>query len=828
MDLDMELELAAAAARAKRNRKGDPLKGIGLINTGIARGIDTMAGPLNRGVNAVLGTELSETPTADLFAAGDVAMREPEGMAGRAVVGAGEAASYLVPATGLMRAAMGGAGTMAQAGQTLAAPFINAPKATIAGEMAAGAGLNIAGDLSDQATGGNALARSLAEVAGGVAGGLGVSGLARGASALAPYTPIALVARGIKSAALPFTRSGGRIIAEDGVRRMAADPDRAADILLRDENVGNLTPAQQTGEPGLMALERGFAERSPALAESLQGGVAQSRQALDSAAREGAQGRTAQDTRAFFEERIKRHETFLTGLLDRAQQRADAALRDVEPRGRPMAHSEFIRGEVDRAFEVAGRQEQQKWSRVPRTVEIQTSQARAALRSALEETTDVSADSIPGKALKFLGDGDSAFGDTVTMSRLHRLYSEMRKAQREAMAQAVPDEFRARQARGIADAILQDIEATNPQNAANLLADARAFSAQMNETFGRYDVGALTSVARSGADRVQEGLTLDATMGAMGNRGALAVDNIRRAIGASGDRSLTDYLRDAFTRGVVRGDQIDIPRAEAFVSNNRELIDRFPDGFKPAMERAISAARTAGRRGEQVADALKVLGDRNAPGQVGFVNAKAGQEVAKTIFDADNPSRAARALVTAAQREGTGDAYLGLKGGVVDEVISRAMKGDRLTGDALFRQINDPQVMGILRAVLPPEELSRLRVVATQLRKLDTWESVTPEAFENAPNALVSTFLQVQAAKAGRAVGTGTIQVPGMFVKRVRDIMSRVAVDHADALLHEAMRDPKMLAALLTGPGSSRAQIRRAEEAFTTWATGTLAASGEE
>jgi hypothetical protein len=62
----------------------------------------------------------------------------------------------------------------------------------------------------------------------------------------------------------------------------------------------------------------------------------------------------------------------------------------------------------------------------------------------------------------------------------------------------------------------------------------------------------------------------------------------------------------------------------------------------------------------------------------------------------------------------------------------------------------------------------------------------------------------------------------------VRDIMSRVAVDHADALLHEAMRDPKMLAALLTGPGSSRAQIRRAEEAFTTWATGTLAASGEE
>lgn len=825
-------KLAAIASKLRpKQSASDPLRGIGLINTGIARGVDSIAGPLNRGVNAVLGTELSETPMRDTFGMTGVATREPEGMAGRALVGAGEAASYLVPFMGAANTLAKGAGVTAGVANTIRAPFINAPVSAMTSEMAAGAGASALGDVADSYSGGNPLVRAGAEVLGGVAGGLGTAGVMSGIRAIPTFSPAVAAARGVKAAAAPFTRSGARVIAEDAVRRMAADPDRAADRLLDEANVGNLTPAQQTGEPGLMALERGYAERDPRLAERLTQGVAASRQTLDATAREGAQGRTASDTRRFFQERVEKHTKFLDALVKRAEKRAKEALKEVEPKGRPMALSEQVRGELDRAFDVARNAEQQKWSRVPKEVEVPTSQARAALQAAVEETTDVSADSIPGKALRFLGKDPGAFGDTVTMARLHRLYSEMRRASREAMAQNVPDEFRARQATRIADAILMDIQAAEGAGgqAAKLLADARAYSEGMNRTFGQDTVGKLMASQRTGADRIPERLSLDATVGAMGNKGALAVDDIRRATrGGAADRAMADYMRNQFADAVVRGDKIDLPRAETFVRNNPELIARFPDGFQPAMNRAIDAARTAVRRSSQFDDILKVLGDRNAPGQIGFLNAKAGQEVAKAIFEAENPSAQARAIARAAGRDQTGDALLGLKGGVIDEVIRRATTGDRLRGDSLARVLDDPEVQRVLAATLSPQERSALRVVANQARKIDTWESVAPETIENAPNTMVATFLQIQAAKAGRAMGTGTIQTPGIFVSRVRNLLDRVFVDHADALIHEAIRDPKMLAALLTGPGSKRAQIQKAEQTITNWAVGTLSATGEE
>ncbi len=804
----------------------DLLRPIGLINTGIAGVFDGMAGPLNRGVNAALGTNLSETPTADAFGMTGVATRQPETMGERALVGAGGAAGMLVPATGVMRAAQGGAGLMAGAGRTLSAPFINAPKATIAAEMAAGAGASALGDMSDEYTDGNPLARGAAEVLGGGIAGLGTAALGSGVRAATNVAPVVMAARGVRAAVAPFTGRGAQIIAEDSVRRMAADPDRAADRLLLEDNVGNLTPAQQTGEPGLMALERGFAERDPRLAEGLTQRVGQSRQELDASAREGAQGRTSRDTRDFFKERIERHTKFLDALVNRAQTRADDAVRDIEPRARPMALSEQVRGEIDKAFEIARSEETRKWERVPREVEIPTTQARAALQRSLTETTDVSQDRIPPKARRFLGDDEGAFGETVTMDRLHRLYSELRFEAREARGRTIPDTFSARQSDNVADAILRDIEAAEGVGgrAAELLADARAYSSEMNRTFGQDTIGKLVAVQRSGADRVPEGLTLDASVGAMGDRGALAVDDIRRATGSASDPALTDYMRNQFADSAIRNDAVDLSRAETFVRNNRELVDRFPDGFQPAMDRAISTARIAANRGSRVENVLKVLGDRNAPGQVGFVNARAGQEVAKAIFDAENPAAAARAIARAAQRDQSGDAYLGLKGGLVDEVIRRATSGSSLKGDSLVSVLDNPEMRKVLTEILPPQERAALRVMATQLRKLDTWEGVGPEDVANAPNMMVSTFLQMQAAKAGRALGTGTIQAPGIMVNRTRSLLNRLSVDKADALIHEALRDPKLLAALLTGPGSRRAQIQKAEEALTTWATGVLGA----
>jgi hypothetical protein len=351
----------------------------------------------------------------------------------------------------------------------------------------------------------------------------------------------------------------------------------------------------------------------------------------------------------------------------------------------------------------------------------------------------------------------------------------------------------------------------------------------MAETFKQDTIGTVTASQRSGADRVREGLTLDATVGAGGNRGALAVDDIRRATGSRADIAMEDYLKDAFQKATVRGERLDINRAETYIRKNEALLERFPDGLQPAINRAVAAARSASTTRDKVDDAIKVLGDRNAPGIVGFVNAKGGQEVAKTLFEAERPAAAARSLLRAANKDQSGDAILGLKGGLLDEIIRRSSgKDGTINGEAFRRQLNDPKTRQLVGEILSPEEASRLRIIATQAQKLDKWDTITPEIIENAPNALVSTFLQVKAAQAGRAMGTGTIQVPGIFVKRTRDILARLSVDHADKLVHDAMKDPKIMAALLTGPGSSRAQVRKADQALTNWALGTLATLGED
>ena len=352
----------------------------------------------------------------------------------------------------------------------------------------------------------------------------------------------------------------------------------------------------------------------------------------------------------------------------------------------------------------------------------------------------------------------------------------------------------------------------------------------MSERFGQGNVARTTAVQRSGGDRVSSELTLERTVGQGGTAGAVAVDDIRRAVGTgAAEPPLTDYVRDLFTSKAARRGRVDVNRADDFMRDNAALIDRFPDSFQPEALNAIAAARTADRVAARAQEAVKALGDPSASAQVGFANAAKGREVARSIFEADNPSAAARAIARAANKDQTGDAVLGLQAGVVDEVIRRASTGRNLTGRALADELANPDVQKVIRAVLPPAQQSRLRVVAAQLRKLDAFDRVTPDDIDSAPNMLVATFMQIQAAKAGRSLGTGTIQVPGMFVRRSREIMKRLATDHADALIREAITDnPKLLAALLTGPGSSRVQIRQAEQRLTAWAVGALAASGED
>jgi hypothetical protein len=840
MDLDLEIELAAAAARARRQADGrvsGPMRGVALANEGIANFGDSVAGLPNRGVNAALGAlgidyRLSETPFRDAMGAGGVMMAEPENLGERAVVGAGEAALAMLPATAALRGLSGASGLTGQVARSANQAYVAAPRSAISAELAAGAAAPVAGELAARATGSEA-ARGFGAVAGGMAAGIGVANIPNALAAAGRgimATPVGgAVIRGTTSAIAPFTRTGARIIAQDTVRGVTADRFAAADALA-GENIGNLTPAQHTGDRGIMGIERALAAADPQVgARVAQRGVA-SQAALRAEARAPAQGREIADTRAFFRDRMDHHRAALARHVRTAERRVDAALRNVRPGASREDASETVVAILDREFRRVSDREAQLWARVPKDEPIPTTQAKQAYREMVEEATRVAPETVPGKAHQFLGDGPQAFGDDAPMPELYKLYSRLRRAGREAMAQPVPDEETARRSGKIADAILRDIEAAEGfTQSARVLAEARAYSTQLNEAFGQGAVARMLARTRAGDDRMDPATALRGTVGRGREAGGAAVDDVRRAAGSQADPRMQDFMRDEFLSGTVGPDgRPSVRQIDSFTERNREALGRFADGVGSEVGAVRRAAAEAARRADR-RDAIVAQLDQTTRGTVaGLVNVPNGRAIARGIFEADNPAAAAGATARAAQRDATGDAYLGLKGALADEVISRSLSGEGLSGRKMMAALDDPTMRRVLSAALPPAELSRLRTIAAQLRKLETAATAPAVDTENLPNMLISTFVQIQAAKAGRAMGTGTIQVPGIIVNRARNWMARIATDHADALIRAAMEDPRLLSDLLIGSSAGAARTRQAEQRFTQWAVGVLAASGED
>ena len=830
-NLELELELAAAAARARmhrnRPRGTDP---IGLANRGIANIGDAVVGgaaaALNLGTNALgMGEPFNERPVSGAMNAVGIRTPEPNGIGERAIVGAGEAAASLIPGAAALGALSRARGAIGPAAGAMRSAMTNWTGA--ASEVAAGAGAGAAQEAA-KGTG----YEPLAALGGAVAAGgavASVPSVVRGAGNLVMKTPIVgTVARNVRSALAPFGKRGAEIIAEDMVRGATADRFAAADALSKP-NVGGLSVAQQTGDEGIMGIERAVAAADPQFRARLNQQMEGSQAALRGEITAPAQGRTPRDTKAFFQDRIADHTKYVERYVARAEKRLAEALKKVAPGRDREAASVWATREIDKAFAEASKREAELWASVPKDVMIPTAQAKQAYREMLTEATRVAPETIPGKAHKFLGDGEGAFEEAVPLAEAYKLYSRVRRAAREAMALTVPDEETARRANVIANAILSDIEAAEATSAApRMLANARAFSTVIAEKFGQGNVARILARTRSGGERIPDAEALRRTVGQPREAGGVAVDDLRRAAGNAVDAPVENFLRDEFVTNATRPDGRPDPNAvERFIRSNREALSRFPTTVEGEVLAIRDAAKEVTRRQDRVATVMQALSETERGTIPGLVNAPKGREVARGIFEAENPAMAARTIARAAQRDPTGDAYLGLKAGLFDEVISRA-GGMGMSGDRLAKVIADPEMARVLRAALPEADIARINTVAAQMRKIERSLSAQQVDTENLPNNLISTFVQIQAAKAGRAMGTGTIQVPGMFTARAREILGRVFNDRADALIRAALNDPQLMSDLLIGPSASATRVRAAENRLMNWAIGALGATTTE
>ncbi|MCK0102538.1 hypothetical protein [Pseudohalocynthiibacter sp. F2068] len=763
----------------------------------------------------------------------DPSRRDPENMFESIVIGSGEALGALVPLGLGAKLLSQLTGTAKGVGDTIQRPFVNTPVRATSAEVAAGGGARAGGDIADDLAGEDSgtLPRFAGEVLGSLAAATGPGALTRAAGATARALPgTGTAIRASQKAIAPFTEAGGRARASERLRGLVADPERTA-ATLDSESIGGLTPAQRTGEEGLMRLENAIADNHPEIRDRLAARRIQSRETLSGDLNAPGQGRTVDDARDFIEKRREEFRTRLTDRLNAARQNASSQLESVSPQMRESASSVIVREEIEKAYSSASNQERFLWGKIPRDTAVGTQNVKTVFTEIAADTSRAQFDDIPTEAQRLLGDG--GFSGSETVREMHGLYSRLRQTAREALSGVAPKENRARIANMLADAILEDLGAIKPNSTAvgRQINEARAFSRVVNETFNQGTVGRITGRQRNGGNAIAPEVALSATVGRAGTRGAVAVDDIRSATaGDTADTAIQDFLKGRFTdRTAPRGD-FSANRAQDFMRVNRETMDRFPT-LAEQFTSTTATQRAVDVTSDRVNAIVRALDNPRDSVGAAFVNASPGNEVAAAVFKTRNPAAAAGELRRQASRDQTGNALAGLKSGFLDYLVQSASRGldaqgnRNVSGDTLSGLLTEGKTASAIRQILDPAEIQRLNRVAREFRLLDkSAQAGSLDApIDDLPNTIISflgrTFAARQGAKAGAGTSGASLLTANFASRRMQRILEGLTNDRASALLRDAVEDSELFAALLT-PQTSQTRSRHVERRLTEWLVG--------
>lgn len=798
-------EDARALAKAYKAAKGRSNGFMPQLNQGIAEsagGIVDFLNPFDQPHNLNPFGDGTGSAVAGIESGMDAigvnrATDAPEGLLQSFGRGAGEAAGA-APFAGSGAKALAGAGGLLGGIAGDASKALNTGMGFVS-EALAGGGAQAAQGMASDAGAPEWVQQSAA-----IAGGAGVGGLPY----LARKTPSAIGARklssAIKTAMMPYTNVGGKEVARQRVQELAGGPERASELA---KEIGNteigLTPAQQTGDPNLIGLEQEVMRQSPKIRAGLDERAAAAQKTAEGQVM-GLGGDPAL-AQSFFETRRADARANILGFVDRA---TDGALRPTA-KNAEMINSQDVAEKIRVAASAADQQEKQLWEAVPKGVNVGTERAKQAADELIKNTPRAQQKNIPNIARTLLSpDGDGGFGEFETVAEMHGLYSELRRVARSAMAGTDQNRDMARISNNLADAILDDLGANAGQTDVGKALDiARAFSAEKHEIFSQGVVGRLLKRTLDGDEAINPALTLDRSVGRGGAAGAVGADDILNSTGSTAEASIEDYLKSKFSKSAFTPEgAYSAGGAQKFGRDNAELMQKFPylqDYFKDAVRSQNKAATTAQRGGEALA-AME-----NPAKSIGAAFTQAPAESAiDAVFKAKRPTVAAQQLAATARKDETGAALAGIKGAFSDYLIRNSIDANGLSGDAMRKILQKPELRATFTKVMSPSELRRMDIIAIELKKLRTGRKAAPDIgglSPRSPNRIIEMAARIIAAKQGAKMGGGSsgasIQTANMASGRAKQILGNLQNDKAEQLLMDAVQDPELFRLLLSDPG---------------------------
>lgn len=801
-------EIAASLGVSKESGGGV----MANFNRGAADVFDAI-NPFNAaraGLNALTGSDLPTDVSArrQLPEFGiNVDQGEAEGLVENFARGSGTAAAALPLITTGAGLLSGGRGVAANVGDDVYRGLTSLGGS--ASEVAAGGISQTAGQVADDA--GYPGLRPYAEIAAPVAAGGAIIGAGKATRAtLSGAERLPLAGAAVKAgrqaigALGPMTGPGARQQAREQLLREVGSEARATELggrIERETELG-LTPAQQTGDPNLLSLERAAASEQPEIREALTVQDARARATAQDSI-DGMSGDVS-DARAFFSGRVKEYKTRLQDKADTALQMGDESVEAVGPRSTESTASSNVTAKLKMALDDAKVEEDYLWRKVPQNETFPVDGTLSEFDDIVQRTAQAQQKDIPDIANQLLGEGGSmreAGRDNVM--ELHGLYSELRRQARSAMAGNDKNANKARVANKLADSILNDLGAVAVNNpTGKAINEARAYSAAMHETFDQGTVARILNRTIDGDETIPAESALRRTVGRGGSDALVDNANISQAA-PNAKSDVVEYIRGRFADSINGADGSFSPKSAAgWLRKNREMLNEYPE-LRTEFYRAMGNRQKA----EAFAARTKVRADLTDKSAIGGFNRGQDQKALSSILTADSPVKAARSVVATARKDASGKALAGVKAAFTDYLIGNATKGGAINGKDVVSLLSDGQTSAAMRVVFTPAELARFKRIGAELAKLDAASAATPKGpvMDAAPMMLIDTVARIAGAKAGAKVAGGggagvSLQAAQLGSSRARDLLGRMTNDKARRILYDAVQDPELMRALLLQP----------------------------
>ena len=788
---------------------------VDLISAGLnAVGINTGDAPMGGSQSIRKGMSAIKAPTPD---------RGPQTTSEFMGAGVGEGAGMALPLGGAVNAVSktsGVLGGLAKAGRNRLLKTAGPAKAAgleLGGGMGAGAAREQAerGGLGPTQT-------MLAEMAGGVAA-TASPGLAL---RMATKLPVLSGAKKVVQQFMtPFNKEASWQQASDEIRSLFDEPMDAVRQVKAAKGT-NVMPATATENPGLLGIQQTVFDMDKALGQRMSKHASES---VEKLSKDIVGSGNAKTTREFIKAKREGLFSAMTARVEIAASRANAALEVIGDSASAIDVQKVASKAMQEAEADVRLMRKALWDGADQTVKSPVKEQVAEYRRIVDSLYDVEYNNMPKKVRDIMNPianvGYRGVGSSKTVERTvgesYALYQELgRLAKNFRSAGTDQNLYASANLTKLRAAIMKDIETQ-----AGTFSDLRTavdFSNMEINTFRKGAVGNLLGYGKGEA--VPPTLTFDKTIKQKGEPANLMMQDIQRAAKAGDASSVTtnpkspligegvqDYVKQRFIREAVEDGVVNPAKARAYISGHEEILESFP-----TLKKQLEAARKQEdvlRRVTKETDGQRGRFDKESIGTTAHLLGGPLDVQIKKIMSSGDPTEAMGAAMKTVK--GNKEALDGLRSGfgqylATDITTSKQDSVGRLIMDGLKLRANlkTEKFMAPMRKLYTPQQIKLIEEMADQLAKFQIQQQHNKAAplLRGVQSWLIDLTAGAVGAKFGRALNTGTIQVPGKSAALFNKAAKFLTTNKTKQLISDAMVDHDLMIALLRGKGTAKGE----------------------